>query len=416
MKSCLLLFLAFAGTAGAVREGQSAEPLRLEDAVSRSLATHPAIAAETAELRAAQARAEREALPTPYVVGGDLDNVLGSGALGGLRSAETTLRLGRVIELGDKRSARQAVGRAEVARQSHLADQARIDIASRTTARFIEVVADQHRLAFATERVDLARRTRREVAAWVSAARNPETDLHAADIALADAELELEHAEHELGSARVTLAASWGAPIPDFEHVAGEINELPSPESIQSLQERLPRTTAQRSSELEAESILAHRRVAESLAKPDVNLSLGVRRLEALDEQGLVMSVSVPLGNRQRSVLAIAEADAQLAAVEARRAAHRSEANQVLFEKYQELLHGRAEFESIRTRMLPKAQQALAFARRGFAIGRFSYAALAQAQRTLFELRERSVDAAARYHTLLAEIERLTAITPEPSP
>lgn len=416
MKSCLLLFLTFAGTAGAVREGPAAEPLRLGDAVARSLATHPALAAETAELRAAQVRAERDSLPTPYVVGGDLENVLGSGQLGGVRSAETTLRLGRVIELGDKRSARQALGRAEVARQAHLADQARIDIASRTTARFIEVVADQHRLAFATERVDLARRTRREVAAWVSAARNPETDLHAADIALADAELKLEHAEHELASARVTLAASWGAPIPDFEQVAGKINELPSPESIESLQERLPRTTAQRSSELEAESIVARRRVAGSLAKPDVNLSLGVRRLEALDEQGLVMSVSVPLGNRQRSALAMAEADAQLAAVEARRAAHRSEANQVLFEKYQELLHDRAEYESIRTRMLPKGEQALAFARRGFAAGRFSYAALAQAQRTLFELRERSVDAAARYHTLLAEIERLTATTPEPSP
>ena len=411
-----LLVLAFAGTCGAVPSGHAAEPLRLEEAVARSLASNPSLAAEAAELRAVQARAEREGLPTPYVAGVDLENVAGTGALSGVRSAETTLRLGRVIELGGKRAARRALGAAEVARQHNVADTARLEISSRATARFIEVVADQQRLAFAREQVKLAERTRREVASWVAAARNPESDLRAAEIAVAEAELDREHAEHELASAKVTLAASWGAFEPDFISVEGNLRELPAVEPFAMLAARLPMTPAQRNALLEAEAIMARRRVAAASAKPDINVSLGVRRLQAFGDQGLVMSVSVPLGSKPRANLAIAEADAQLAALESRRDAQRYESHQALFETYQELVHARAEYEALQSRMLPKAEQAFAFTRRGFEAGRFSFISLAQAQRTLFELRERSVDAAARYHTRLVEVERLTAVATDATP
>lgn len=412
-----VVVLAMAGTwCVAPCPADAAEPLRLEEAVNRSLGSNPALAAESAQLRAVQAQAEREGLPTAYVIGGELENVAGTGTIGGIRSAETTLRLGRVIELGGKRAARQALGAAEVARQRNVSDTAMLNIASRTTARFVEVVADQQRLVFAKERVQLAERVRREVSRWVNEARNPESDLRAAEIAVAQAELGREHAEHELASARVTLAASWGSFESDFESVIGDLDALPSVAPFETLAARLPMTPAQRDGVLEGEMIAARRRVAGASAKPDINLSLGVRRLEALNDQGLVMSVSVPLGTRSRAALGLAEADAQLAAIHSRRDAQRYESHQELFEKYQELLHARTEYEALRTRMLPKAEQAFAFTRRGFEAGRFSFLALSQAQQTLFELRERRVDAAARYHIQLVEVERLTTVSLEVTP
>jgi cobalt-zinc-cadmium efflux system outer membrane protein len=411
----LLLILAVAGMSG-LGIARAAEPLRLDEAVARSLAGHPALQAETAELRAAQARAQREALPTPYTVGGEVENVAGTGSVSGFKSAETTLRVGRVLELGGKRAAREALGAAEISQQQNQANAARIQLASKTATRFIEVVADQERLAFAQQRVALAQRTRREVASWVAAARNPESDLHAAEIAVAEAELEREHAEHELASARMTLASSWGSFTPDFESAAGDFDTLPEPEPFEALVAKLPMTPEQRAALLEADTIAARRRVAEASAKPDVNVSLGVRRLEALDDQGLVMSVSVPLGSRKRSAFSVAEADAQLAAVNARRDAQRYERHQALFEKYQELGHARLEAETLRKSMVPKAEQALAFTRRGFGEGRFSFVALAQAQKTLFDLRARGVEATARYHALLVEVESLTASAQDIAP
>ena len=416
MKSRCLLALALAGACGIALPGHAAEPLRLEDAIARAVAANPALAAESAELDGTRARARRDALPTPYVIGGDLENVAGSGSLSGVRSAETTLRVGRTIELGGKREARTLLGDTEVARRQHTANTVRLDIESRTRARYIEVLADQARLQAAREQVALAERTRREVAGWIAAARNPESDLRAAEIAVAEAELAREHAEHELASARLTLAASWGAFTPDFDQVGGDLTPLPPVEPFETLAARLPESSAQRAARLEADSIAARRRLAEASAKPDLQVSLGVRRLEALDDQGLVMSVSVPLGTRQRAGYSVAEADAELAALGARREADRIERHQQLFETYQELLHARTEYESLRTKMLPKAEQALAFTRRGFEAGRFSFVSVAQAQKTLFDLRRRSVDAAARYHTLLIEVQRLAAVAPETAP
>jgi len=411
-----LSILAMAGMGGLAVIAQAAEPLRLEEAVARAVATNPALVAEAAQLQAVEARAKREALPTPYALGGELENVAGTGSLSGLDSAEATLRISRVIELGGKRAARQALGKAEVDQQENLAEQARIDLASRTTARFVEVLADQQRLAYAKERLQLAEQTRREVEAWVKAARNPESDLSAAEIAGAEADLALEHAEHELASARLTLSASWGALTPDFDTVGGDLMTLPPVEPLQTLVSRLPMTPEQRAVLLEAETTAARRRVAQSAARPDVNVSLGVRRLEAFNDHGLVMSFSVPLGSKSRAAYSVAEADAHLAALEARRDADRFERHQLLFGKYQELLHARAELEALRERMIPKAEEALTFTRRGFEASRFSYAALALAERTLFELRERAIEAATVYHLMSVEVARLTTATQDTQP
>lgn len=411
-----LLFLALAGTCGVAVCANAAEPLQLEAAVARAMASHPSLAAEAATLDAVEARAEQAALPTPYTAGVDVENVAGTGALSGSRLAETTLRIGRVIELGGKREARRALGAASVDVQHNTAAATRIGIATRTTSRFIEVLADQQRLEYAGERVQQAERTRREVAAWVNTARNPESDLRAAEIALAEAELQREHAEHELAAARLTLAASWGAATADFDSVTGDLAALPAIETFETLAAKLPRSPAQRAGMFEAEEAKARRRVATTEAKPDVNLSLGVRRLAVYNDYGLVLSASIPLGTRARARPAVAAANADLAAAELRQQARSIEARQTLFETYQELTHARVEHAALRDTLLPKAAQALDFVRRGFKAGRSSFLELAQAQKTLFELRARSVEAATRYHLLLVEVDRLTAPAMETLP
>ena len=416
MNLCYAWVLALAGACGVVPWAHATEPLRLQEAVSRALGANPALAAEAAQLDAVRARAEREGLAPQYFVTGELETVGGTGSLSGVNSAESTLRIGRLIELGGKRAARQALGAAEIDQQQTAADATRIELTSRTAARFIEVAVDQQRLDFANERVRQAERTRREVAGWVWAARNPESDLRAAEIVVANAELDREHAEHELSSARTTLAATWGDTIPDFDTVAADLTDLPEVEPLDTLLARLPNTIDQQAFSREARLAEARRRIAEAARKPDLNFNVGVRRLEGPSDQGLVMSVSVPLGSRTRAGYSIAEADAQLAAIEARRKAEQFERHQLVFEKYQELGHARTEVESLRGRVVPKAEQALAFTRRGFEAGRFSFLSLSQAQTTLFELRERLVEAYARYHTLLVELDRLTATTQDTLP
>lgn len=412
IRSVLLVFVWSCGMPAAL----AADALRLEEAVSRALAAHPAVTAETAQLQAVRARTQREALPPPYIIGAEVENIAGSGTMRGTREAETTLRIGRTIELGGKRKARQTLGQAEIREQEHQITKTRVDLASATTARFIEVLARQQRLVYAEERMEQAQRIREVVAAWVKAARNPESDLQAAEIALAEAQLDRESAARQLASARMALVSSWGGLSPDFGEVVGDLHTLPAVAPFEALAARLPMTPERWTARLRAETLVARRRLAQADAKPNIDVSLGVRRLEATKDHAVVASIAVPFGGPTRSRYAASQANAELAALEARREAERFERHQALFDKYQELTNARTEAESLRARMMPLAEGALATTHRGFEQGRFSYLSLAQAQRTLFELRSRAVAAATRYHLLLVEVERLTATDEEHAP
>jgi cobalt-zinc-cadmium efflux system outer membrane protein len=391
-----------------------ADTLTLQQALERATASNPSLAAQAAETESAGARAARESLAPPVMLDTEVENVAGSGQLRGFDAAETTVSVSRLIELGGKRAGRRALGDVESALAGNALVNARLDLRKLTTQRFVEVVADQERLALAGERETLAERTRREVERVVGHARNPETDLRAAEISRADAELEREHAEHELRAARVALAATWGARDPDFAAVSMPLLTLPEPEPLEALAARLPASAALRGAKLASEAAAARARLAGSETRPDLRLSLGVRHFQAFGDQGLVMGISLPLGTAARGRLALSESRARFTAAERWRESLEVETYQQLYERYQELGHARTEFEMLEKNMIPKAEQALALATRGFEAGRFPYLVLTQSQQTLFELRRRRIDAAHRYHTIFAETQRLVAAAETP--
>ena len=197
----VLVFVGACGTSAASRRTPAV------GGSSRALAAHPSITAETAQLQAVRAaRSAKPATALPLAASRERRRERQPARY---CSAETTLRIGRVIELGGKREARQTLGQAELREQEHQATKTRIDMASSTTARFIEVLARQQRLTYAEAYQASGAHPSRGCSVG-KAARNPESDLQAADIAVAEAQLNRESAELELASAKMTLAASWG--------------------------------------------------------------------------------------------------------------------------------------------------------------------------------------------------------------
>jgi outer membrane protein, heavy metal efflux system len=407
LPACLLLALA------CVDPTYAGGPLTLGAAQERA-AANPALAAAAAELDAVRARAARDGLAPPLVLGTELENVAGNGELRGLDAAELTVQISRPLELGGKRAARRALGAATVARAELGLGSSRLELRSLVSQRFTAVVAAQERRQLADERVRMAQHTREEVRRVVESARNPETDLRAAEIALANAELEQQRAAQQLRVTRVMLAGTWGAREPDFDEALMPIESLAPLPDLEALAARLPVSASLLSLAAEAQTAMARERLAHSESRPDLNLSLGIRRLEAFGEQALVMGVSLPLGTGSRARLAQMEARAEATAAARRRDAVELDAHQQLFERFQELAQADQEFRTLRDAMIPTAEKALALAARGFEAGRFSFTALAQAQETLFELRRRRIDAAERHHLLLADIQRLTGAAEAP--
>jgi cobalt-zinc-cadmium efflux system outer membrane protein len=284
------------------------------------------------------------------------------------------------------------------------------------THRFIDVLSKQARLELAAQNLDLAEAGRGAIAYRVERSRSPLTDLHLADLAVLRAELEREDANHELASARVALSVLWGEQHPDFDRVAGQLLELPPIETFDRLVERLPRSAAQQAFVLEAQQIDAQERLASSARMPDVHTTLGVRRLESIDDEALVLSFSLPLGTATRSALALDRQRAERDRLAARRTAAWLDNYQILFGQYEELQHARHHVETLRDRMIPLADKTLAATQAGYEETRFSFLQVAQARAGLLDLHRDAIDAATRYHRLLADIERATAMSGDLSP
>ena len=176
--------------------------------------------------------------------------------------------------------------------------------------RFIDVAAAQERLRFAQDAATIARRTLDAIAIRVEAAAVPVAEQTRAQIALTRAEIEAEQAGSELRTARFSLAALWGDTEPSFENVNADLFRFLDIGSFEAFFGQLQQSpdflafmsaTRLRDAEL---------RLAEAQARPNIAVSLGLRRFEETDDLALVAGFSRPIAIRDRNEGAIYEARA----------------------------------------------------------------------------------------------------------
>jgi outer membrane protein, heavy metal efflux system len=79
-----------------------------------------------------------------------------------------------------------------------------------------------------------------------------------------------------------------------------------------------------------------------------------------------------------------------------------------LLSQYRELGHSSIEANVLREQIIPQLQSALEKTEYAYQRGRYTYLEWTDAQRELIDARRRLSDAAAKYHILRIEIERLT--------
>lgn len=398
-------------SAGAVDSVLTAEPtgdLSLARAVDATLRRNPALIVTSYELKAADARITQAALRPNPVVGLQLENFAGSGAVSGIESLETTLSLSQVIELGGKRAYRINAANfdrelAGVERQSQ-----QLDVFAEVTRRFIDVVLAQQALTLAERAFALTDQTLGAITSRVQAARSPKAEQSRATIALTRARIEQQQALNNLQSARRALAALWGARSAAFATATADLFALPNVESFDALSARLQSNPDFLRFATDGRLREAELRLAQAQARSDLNVSIGVRRFEATNDVALVAGVSMalPVFNSNQGAIREAELRREQLRVQSQTALLRAEAT--LFGLYQELLSARMRVTTLRSEAIPQAEAALAQTQSGYERGRFSYLELASAQQELLGLQGAAIEAAADYHRLVAEIERLT--------
>jgi outer membrane protein, heavy metal efflux system len=384
------------------------DELTLAQALAAALARNPELAASPFELAAAQGRRDQAALRPNPEGSLEFENFAGNGTERGTGALETTLALSQVLELGGKRAARIAVAEAD-GDLAALEQRARaLDVLALTTQRFIDAAAARERVAFAREARRLAGESFDVTAKRVAAARSPLAERSRARIAVTRAEIDLRQAQRSANSARYQLAASCGDAEPQFAEVQADLYAFAASEPFNAWFERLARNPDLLRFASAARLRDAELRLAQAQARPDLSLSLGVRRFQDSGDHALVASVSMPIAWSDRNQGAIAAARARRSQSEVEATAALSRLRATLFSLHSQSEAARERAQALRDDALPQAREALEQTQNGYDVGRFSFLELASAQAELLELQQAAIDAAADHHRLRAELERLT--------
>jgi len=385
-----------------------AAELSLREALSRTIDHNPDLKAYAFVLRAQDGRVQQSRSRPVPTLNASIDNVLGTGATSGLKSAEVTLGLSQWIELGDVREQRVAV--AQVGRDVRVAEGEirRLDLLAETVRRFVTLASLQESHELTHLGVELARKTLEAVEIRVTAARSPLAERDRAVVALERARIADQHAEHELTAARYELAAMWGSENPDFQSATADLFALPSVTDLAALRlavENTPDITRYFSEGRLRDSEM---RLAMASRRPGVEVGAGIRRLQDTRDMAFVLSFSMPLPVNKINEGAIAESRALRDGAAVDREATLLRARTRLGTLYRELQDRGREVPALRDVALPRMEEALRNTEYAYERGRYGYLELVDAQRELLTLRRDLIDAATEYHLTLIELERLT--------
>lgn len=388
---------------------QTLPSVTLDEALERTLADNPALAANGYRIDAARGRFEQARIAPNPVLDLAMNDALGTGDFRGVRGAETTLSIIWILERG-VRLRRIDAARADISLHEVEAQVMYLDTAAETARRFLACLAFQARLVNAAEAIRQAGQTVEAVRARVAAGGATQAELSRAEAGLVRAQLLEEDYTHELLSANHLLSEQWGETQPYFGRAVGDVQALPAVEPLETLQSRVdanPDISVFMSQRRLAEAEL---HVAQARSRPDWQLRAGVRRIEATDDFALVGEITVPLGTRDRYLGRIAETSADMARASGNAQATRVRIETALFVLYEELIHDVHVATALSERLIPLLESALADTRRAYELGRSSYSELSAVQSELLQTRNELLETSIDAHRLVVEIERLTGV------
>src|SRR5690625_44473 len=398
----LLLAMATAHAAAAPK------PLSLNEALAHTLERHPELAQFPYRRRAAEARELQAGLiPNPELAV-EVENVGGSGSFAGTDSAEASLVLSQLIELGGKRGRREEVARYRTDLVDSEYRQVRWQVLAETVRRFLGVAEAQQNIQLAELSLELARESRETIRQRVQAGTTSDASLQRSAIAVTRAELAVDSARQQLASARVALAAQWGESEPDFEQVRADLYQLVALPEFNQVRRHLEDAPELSRYITERRLREAELQLARARGRQDLRVGVGVKQLQETGDHAFTLSLSMPLGVSDRNQGEIRARRAEYEQLALEEKATRVQLMARIQRLYQELEVFRATALRLRGEALPSARAALDSIHRGYREGLYTYLELVDARRDRLAIERDALKAAVNFHQTLVTLEQLT--------
>lgn len=384
-----------------------AQPLTMGSALQRALSASPRLTASERDIGIATGqRIQAGALINPEVSVA-VDNVAGSGAYRGSRSAETTVQISQMFELWGKRDARIAAGQAFLDAATIERQAVRLEVLSETAIAFLNVLGLQRRIQILDEHVASIERLTPLLQRRVEAGASSLAETGRAEAAAELVKADRERVRSSLSSARRELAIMMGDTVPKFTSVTGRLDPVGRPPAFQTVVAAIDANPQL----VRWKAVYAQRNAELLLARlkpyPDVTISAGVTRFNESRDSAARVSVSVPIPIFDQNRGNILSAQENLAKTTAERQGNRNTLIVVAGRAYDTIQGSLRELAILRERAIPKAGDAANAIFDGYGQGRYTLLEVLDAQASAAQARLREQEAQQNFHVAVATIEGL---------
>lgn len=384
-----------------------ASQIDLQDALQKTLKQSPALQTLPYQLRLTEAeRLQAGFRPNPEM-GVSLENVAGTGSSQGLDNAELTLSLSQLIEMGDKRAKRLEKNQwqSELVRQQF--EISRLDTLASTTRSYIRLVELQQLEAQLHQRIVREQRLLDIAKQRASASSLSDADVTRIELSLTRSQLELVARQNAIINARHQLAAHWDQE-PDFTQVKGDLNHLPLLPTLAQLQDSLMRSADLAFFVTQSRLYESELQLAQADQQADIRVNAGVRRIESLNDNALVLGISMPwqLSDPSEARRQAAQTQIELTSVQQQQ---KQTALRLLTQQiYLELEQLRQYSQVLQSQLIPQTQRLQRQSELGYQQGQVDLFNLLSAEQELRQAETDLITAQTRFHLQLLELERLT--------
>ncbi|WP_340679887.1 TolC family protein [Paraglaciecola sp.] len=383
--------------------------ISLESAIKHMLANAPERHEFTFKQKALEGEGKTASLKPALNAAIEIENVLGTGELSGIKNAELTLSLSSVIELGDKIRVRAAVVNAK---STLLEAQKRVntlDLLAEVTRRYIDVLAQQALLEIQKQAETLARHTYQAVTKRVNAGASHVFEQKRASSALARAQLEVLTAQQSKQSMINSLAIMWGEQSPTFTQVTGDLFALPPSPSLTVLFANVLASENLTVYAQESRVQQAQARLIQTANEADLTWTAGIRRINGINDSAFVAGLSMPLFSGERNLGEFQQQKALIGQLEQQKQAATlnfyHQLNMALLARNNALLN----VQTLQSAIIPPLEEALVLVEQAYIDGRFSYVEWISTRQELLNAKQMLIQAAKQAHQRGADIESLTA-------
>ena len=386
--------------------------LTLQQATAATLLHNPRLKAYDLDRRISEAR-QIQAMATPNPeLEMEVENFGGTGDFSGLDSAEVSLQLSQIIELGGKLEKRKKIASldSDIAEQSYNA--AKLQILAELTTAYIDAAKMQKMVDISQELLQWVEQSHEMLARKVAAGVGSDIDLKRAAMELSSAKMRHNELLLDFERTKTSLSSFWAAEQVRFEGIEANFQASTKLPDFDKLKQKLNENPQLLLLKTEIEKNKAAIDIERANSMPDITIGGGIKYDNDTDDKAFIVGVSIPLPITNTNRGQRLEATHNLAKTHQLKRQQQIELQNVFNEISSSLINSSTKAMELENNILPQAREILNGLQNAHRRAAITYWELLDARKSYLENQAEYIEAISEYQKSMVLIHTITGQKP----